>query len=123
MSEEIDIDVRDGVQLIRWRRAHKRNALIGAMYNTMSEALAASEANDAIAAHLFIGSDGVFTAGNDINDFMRRAEDGSQDIAPSLPQAMHPTAAVRGRLCPVGQPRLRVTPTAPPDRARRRRRR
>src|SRR6516162_6149629 len=60
MSEEIDIDVRDGVQLIRWRRAHKRNALIGAMYNTMSEALAASEANDAIAAHLFIGSDGVF---------------------------------------------------------------
>ena len=109
MSEEIDIDVRDGVQLIRWRRADKRNALIGAMYTTMSEALAASEANDAIAAHLFIGSDGVFTAGNDINDFMRRAEDGSQDVAPSqlfvqqLPKVTKPMlAAVDGLAVGVG---------------------
>ena len=109
MSEEIDIDVRDGVQLIRWRRADKRNALTGAMYDRMSEALAASEANDAIAAHVFIGSGGVFTAGNDINDFMRRAEDGSQDIAPSqlfvqqLPKATKPMiAAVDGLAVGVG---------------------
>ena len=109
MSEEIDIEVRDGVQVIRWRRAHKRNALVGAMYDKMSDALAASEANDAIAAHVFIGSDGVFTAGNDINDFLRRAEDGSQDVAPSqlfiqqLPKVTKPMiAAVDGLAVGVG---------------------
>jgi enoyl-CoA hydratase/carnithine racemase len=109
MSEEIDIDVRDGVQLIRWKRAHKRNALIGAMYERMSAALAVSEANDAIGVHVFIGSDGVFTAGNDINDFMRRAEDGSQDVAPSqlfvqqLPKVTKPMiAAVDGLAVGVG---------------------
>jgi enoyl-CoA hydratase/carnithine racemase len=109
MSEEIDIEVRDGVQVIRWRRAHKKNALVGAMYDRMSEALAASEANDAIAAHVFIGSDGVFTAGNDINDFLRRVEDGSQDVAPSqlfiqqLPKVTKPMiAAVDGLAVGVG---------------------
>jgi enoyl-CoA hydratase/carnithine racemase len=109
MSEEIDIEVRDGVQVIRWRRAHKKNALVGAMYDRMSEALAASEANDAIAAHVFIGSGGVFTAGNDINDFLRRAEDGSQDVAPSqlfiqqLPKVTKPMiAAVDGLAVGVG---------------------
>jgi enoyl-CoA hydratase/carnithine racemase len=109
MSEEIDIEVRDGVQVIRWRRARKRNALVGAMYDRMSEALAASEANDAIAAHVFIGSDGVFTAGNDINDFLRRAEDGSQHVAPSqlfieqLPKVTKPMiAAVDGQAVGVG---------------------
>jgi enoyl-CoA hydratase/carnithine racemase len=109
MSEEIDIDVRDGVQLIRWQRAHKRNALIGAMYERMSEALAAAETNDAIGAHVFIGSDGVFTAGNDINDFMRRAEDCTQDVAPSqlfvqqLPKVTKPMiAAVDGLAVGVG---------------------
>lgn len=109
MGEQIDIGVRDGVQLLRWRRADKRNALVGAMYDRMSEALAASEANDAIAAHVFLGSDGVFTAGNDINDFLLRAKDGSQDVAPSqlfiqqLPKVTKPMiAAVDGLAVGVG---------------------
>jgi enoyl-CoA hydratase/carnithine racemase len=55
----------------------------------MSEALDASESNDAIACHVFIGSGGIFCAGNDINDFMRRAQatagsDGKGIPAPSL---------------------------------------
>src|SRR6185312_17073336 len=60
------------------------------MYSAMSEALDASEGNDAIACHVFIGSGGVFSAGNDINDFMRRAQaasglsDGKGIPAPSL---------------------------------------
>ena len=36
MSEEIDIEVRDGVQVIRWRRADKRNALVGAIDNRIA---------------------------------------------------------------------------------------
>jgi enoyl-CoA hydratase/carnithine racemase len=74
MSTDIAIEVKDGVQIVRFLRAAKKNAFTGAMYNAMSAALIEAEANDAIAVHLFIGSGGVFSAGNDINDFLRRAE-------------------------------------------------
>ena len=89
MTQEIEIKVQDGVQVIRFLRADKKNAFTGPMYNAMSEALDASENNDAIAVHVFIGSGGVFSAGNDINDFMRRAQatatsDGKGIPAPSL---------------------------------------
>ena len=74
MTQEIEIKVADGVQVMRFTRADKKNAFTGPMYNAMSEALDAAEKNDAIAVHVFIGSGGVFSAGNDINDFMRRAQ-------------------------------------------------
>src|SRR5262245_38864153 len=74
MTQEIEIAVADGVQVMRFTRADKKNAFTGPMYNAMSEALDASETNDAIAVHVFIGSGGVFSAGNDINDFLRRAQ-------------------------------------------------
>jgi enoyl-CoA hydratase/carnithine racemase len=109
MTKEIDIGVREGVQVMRLLRADKKNALVGAMYQAMSQALAAAEQDDAIAAHVFIGSGGVFTAGNDINDFMRRTKDGSQETAPSqlfiqqLPRVTKPMiAAVDGLAVGVG---------------------
>jgi enoyl-CoA hydratase/carnithine racemase len=74
MAQDIEIEVEDGVQAIRFLRAEKKNAFTGPMYTAMSEALDAAETNDTIAAHVFIGSGGVFSAGNDINDFLRRAE-------------------------------------------------
>jgi enoyl-CoA hydratase/carnithine racemase len=89
MTQEIQIKIEDGVQLIRFTRADKKNAFTGPMYQAMSEALDASETNDAIEVHVFIGSGGVFSAGNDINDFLRRAAatasgDGKGIPAPSL---------------------------------------
>ncbi len=89
MTREIEIRIEDGVQVIRFLRADKKNAFTGPMYNAMSEAIDASEKNDAIACHVFIGSGGVFSVGNDINDFLRRAQatatgDGKGIPAPSL---------------------------------------
>ncbi len=109
MTQDIEIKVQDGVQVMRLLRADKKNALTGPMYDAMSAALDASETNDDIAAHVFIGSGGVFTAGNDINDFMRRSRDGSQDVAPSqlfiqrLPKVTKPMiAAVDGLAVGIG---------------------
>ena len=89
MTQEIEIKVQDGVQVVRFTRADKKNAFTGPMYNAMSEALDAADRNDAIAVTIFIGSGGVFSAGNDINDFLRRAAasasgDGKGIPAPSL---------------------------------------
>src|SRR5262249_60535977 len=73
MTADIDISISDGVQVMRFLRAHKKNAFTGAMYDAMSAALDAAASNDAVVCHIFIGSDGVFSGGNDINDFLRRA--------------------------------------------------
>lgn len=70
---EVSITVRDGVQVLKISRVEKKNALTGDMYNAMREALVAAETNDDVACHVFIGDGGVFTSGNDVNDFMRRA--------------------------------------------------
>ena len=63
MTQEIEIKIHDGVQVIRFTRADKKNAFTGPMYNAMSEALDAADRNDAIAVTVFIGSGGVFSAG------------------------------------------------------------
>src|SRR5262245_20978739 len=89
MTQEIEIKVEEGVQVIRFLRAEKKNAFTGPMYAAMSQALDVAETDEAIAVHVFIGSGGVFSAGNDINDFMRRAQaaasgDGQGIPAPSL---------------------------------------
>lgn len=85
MTAEIDIRVADGVQVIRFARPEKKNAFTGDMYDAMSAALDDGERSDDIAVHVFIGSGGTFSAGNDINDFLRRATGGPDGIpAPSL---------------------------------------
>src|SRR5262249_54094780 len=103
----------------RFLRADKKNAFTGPMYVAMGQALMAAETDDSIAVHVFLGSGGVFSAGNDINDFLRRAEasakgDGhadskggiptpSLDFIRSLPRTTKPMiAAVDGLAIGVG---------------------
>jgi enoyl-CoA hydratase/carnithine racemase len=73
MISEIAIWRDGGVQVLRITRPEKKNALTGAMYGALAEAIEAGDADDTIAAHVITGSDGVFTAGNDIGDFLATA--------------------------------------------------
>ncbi|ACL57791.1 enoyl-CoA hydratase-related protein [Methylobacterium nodulans] len=73
-----------GVCLIRLARPEKKNALTGAMYDAMREALLAADAEGSeIGAVVFAGVEGAFSAGNDIADFVARANE-SFGSAPSL---------------------------------------
>lgn len=73
MTTEIAI-WRDGpIQVLRIARPEKKNALTGAMYGALADAIEAGDADDTIAAHILTGSGGVFTAGNDIGDFLATA--------------------------------------------------
>jgi enoyl-CoA hydratase/carnithine racemase len=85
-ERDIDIAVDDEIQMIRFTRPDKKNAFTGAMYDAMSAALDRGDKDDDIVAHVFIGSGGVFNAGNDINDFIRRSKgEGGEGIpTPSL---------------------------------------
>ena len=67
-----DIEVaREGrVQIIRFNRADKKNAITRAMYKTMADALVAADGDESIGASLMLGQPDVFTSGNDLADFM-----------------------------------------------------
>ena len=81
---ELEITIRDGVQTIRFTRPEKKNALLCTMYAAMNEALAAGDALEEVAAHLFVGSGGIFSAGSDINEFLARAQGGAALGGPVL---------------------------------------
>ena len=61
------------VQVIRFNRPEKKNAFTQAMYATMVEALDSGDADDAVRAHVFLGTPECFTAGNDMQDFLSYA--------------------------------------------------
>jgi len=62
----------NGVATIEIARPEKKNALTIAMYQAMAEALEAAQADAAVRAVLLTGQPGIFTSGNDIEDFMSR---------------------------------------------------
>ncbi|MBX9925527.1 MAG: enoyl-CoA hydratase/isomerase family protein, partial [Hyphomicrobiaceae bacterium] len=88
MSSDIEVAIVDGVQTIRFARAAKKNALTGAMYQAIAEALSAGEGDGAVAAHVFLGQPGVFTAGNDLADFVARAQSAAQSGSLALDGAV-----------------------------------
>jgi enoyl-CoA hydratase/carnithine racemase len=77
MTEDLEISSADGVQTLRLNRAAKKNALTGAMYGGLSDAIEAGDADPGIAAHVILGSGGIFSSGNDINDFLATAQGGA----------------------------------------------
>lgn len=62
----------NGVCTIEIARPEKKNALTVAMYQAMSDALGAAREDAAVRAVLITGQPGIFTSGNDIEDFMAR---------------------------------------------------
>ncbi|MFL6677735.1 MAG: enoyl-CoA hydratase [Burkholderiaceae bacterium] len=66
----------NGVAVIEIARPEKKNALTQAMYTAMADAIAAADADTAIRAVLITGQPGIFTSGNDLEDFMMRPPQG-----------------------------------------------
>lgn len=66
----------NGVATIEIARPEKKNALTMAMYDEMATALKAAGENPAVRAVLFTGQPGIFTSGNDLEDFMQRPPQG-----------------------------------------------
>ncbi len=73
----------NGVATIEIARAEKKNALTVAMYQAMADALNAARDDNAVRAVLITGQPGIFTSGNDIEDFMSRAPGQGSDAMDS----------------------------------------
>ena len=108
MTTEIQVNRDGAVQVVRINRPEKKNALTRAMYDAMTAALKAGDTSDDVAVHLITGTGGVFSAGNDIGDFAKRATDlnragGASSLIGTLPLLKKPVvAAVDGLAIGVG---------------------
>ena len=63
----------NGVLTITFNRPAKKNAITADMYQSMADALRSAETDSEVRVVLFTGSDSVFTAGNDLEDFMKNS--------------------------------------------------
>ena len=77
MADGVRIE-RDGViKILRFDRPEKKNAINGAMYEVLAEALEDANRASDIGVCVFLGAPGAFTAGNDIADFVAMASEGA----------------------------------------------
>jgi enoyl-CoA hydratase/carnithine racemase len=63
---------RGAIMTVMFNRPQRRNALTAQMYALLTGALSEADADESVRVVLFHGSPEVFTAGNDLEDFIQR---------------------------------------------------
>jgi enoyl-CoA hydratase/carnithine racemase len=70
VTKDIEVACEGAVMSAAFARPQKKNAITGAMYEALIEAFDMAERDPEIGALVMSGKGGVFTAGNDIGDFL-----------------------------------------------------
>jgi len=73
MTGHLIVTDEDATRTITLRRPEKKNAITRDMYLAMSEAIDSAQNDPAIRCLILTGGSGVFTAGNDLEDFVAAA--------------------------------------------------
>jgi hypothetical protein len=71
MTGHLIVTDEDATRVITLRRPEKKNAITQTMYRDMSEAIDTAQTNSAIRCIVIAGGSGAFTAGNDLEDFLK----------------------------------------------------
>jgi enoyl-CoA hydratase/carnithine racemase len=79
-TEDIEVARQGAVMSAAFARPLKKNAITGAMYEALIEAFEAAERDPGVGAFVLSGKGGVFTAGNDIADFLAVASRAGGDF-------------------------------------------
>lgn len=69
---DILIDTTEHVMTLTFNRVAKKNSFTAAMYSTLTDALTQAQADEGVRALVIQGHETVFSAGNDISDFLTR---------------------------------------------------
>ena len=104
---DILTDTADDVLTVTFNRPAKKNAITAAMYQALADALHAGEQDPAVRVLLIAGQPEIFTAGNDLEDFLQRPPHGDDSpvfrFLQTISTAQKPiVAAVRGAAVGVG---------------------
>ena len=99
--------VLNGVFTIEIARPEKKNAITIDMYQAMADGLKAAQADGSVRAVLITGQPGIFTSGNDLEDFMQRPPSGQDSPVFQFMQALNGcekpvVAAVTGAAIGIG---------------------
>ncbi len=82
MDKEILCEADNGIAWLRFNRPDKKNAITAAMYGALADGLQVAAADPSVRVIVLCGSAGVFTAGNDLEDFLHHPVQG--DDSPVL---------------------------------------
>lgn len=74
---DIATSLEGSVLTIAFNRPAKKNAITAAMYQAMADALKAADADAGVRVVLFEGSPDIYTAGNDLEDFLNNPPSGN----------------------------------------------
>lgn len=104
---DITTKVADGILTIGFTRPEKKNAITTVMYQAMADALRAGESDTAVRAIVFIGLPEIFTAGNDLEDFLKSPPGNQTSPVSQFMLALHEAgkpviAAVSGAAVGIG---------------------
>ena len=83
MTEHVKTEIANGVMTLTLQRPDKKNALTGAMYDALSDALEKAETDASVRVILFQGDGDSFTAGNDLADFASQARGNHSGESPA----------------------------------------
>ena len=72
----IRCSTEQAIATLAFSRPEKKNAITAAMYQAAAEALAEADASDAVRVIIITGDGDAFTAGNDLDDFLRTPPQG-----------------------------------------------
>jgi enoyl-CoA hydratase/carnithine racemase len=78
MTQEILVHAEGGITTITFNRLERKNSITQAMYGAMADALQAAQEDAATRVVLIQGHETVFSAGNDINDFLNQPPAGQE---------------------------------------------
>jgi enoyl-CoA hydratase/carnithine racemase len=76
MTDQVLVSDDGAVRTIRMNRPEKKNALTAVMYDAMAEAIETAGGSSGIGSILIAGVPGAFSAGNDLQDFLKAAMGG-----------------------------------------------
>ncbi|RTL55306.1 MAG: enoyl-CoA hydratase [Bradyrhizobiaceae bacterium] len=74
MSGHVIVTDEDATRVITLRRPEKKNAITQEMYTAITNAIDTAQYNPAVRCIVITGGSGVFTAGNDLDDFIKASE-------------------------------------------------
>ena len=83
MTRDVEVGREGAVMWAAFARPQKKNAITGAMYEALIEAFEAAERDASVGAFVLSGKGGVFTAGNDLGDFLAVASRPAGDFPAS----------------------------------------
>lgn len=76
MTDDIHCTTDGGIATLAFNRPDKKNAITADMYAALAQGLLSAAAEDSVRVTVIAGSPGVFTAGNDLDDFLHHPPQG-----------------------------------------------